>query len=132
MWDYWQKPEDYAGRDFVLITFEPEYLDRARFESRFARITDVKRVQVMKSGRVAGQFFYRIGYAYQPPRRRCRESRRRLGGSGMKRAGRRTVASHIFACHAHSGSSARRMCRASPTCAAMGRTSAMSIPGHVL
>ena len=67
MWDHWQKPEDYAGRDFVLVTFEPRYLDRARFENRFARITDAKVVPIMKSGRVAGRFSYRIGYGYQPP-----------------------------------------------------------------
>jgi dolichol-phosphate mannosyltransferase len=67
MWDYWQKPEDYAGRDFVLVTFEPKYLDRARFESRFARITDVKVVPIMKSGRIAGKFYYSIGYTYKNP-----------------------------------------------------------------
>jgi dolichol-phosphate mannosyltransferase len=67
MWDHWQKPRDYAGRDFVLVTFEPEYLDRARFEERFARISDAKVVPIMKSGRIAARFSYRIGYGYQPP-----------------------------------------------------------------
>jgi len=67
MWDYWQEPEDYAGRNFILVTFEPEYQIRSRFQHRFAEISDIKEVQVVKSGRPAGRYYYRIGYAYQPP-----------------------------------------------------------------
>ena len=67
MWDYWQKSEDYAGYDVILLSFEEPYQDRARFEQRFAAITDTRQVPVMKSGRVAGSFFYRIGYGYRPP-----------------------------------------------------------------
>ena len=67
MWDHWQKPEDYLGRNVILVTFERKYQDRARLEHRFARISEVKLVLVMKSGHVAGKFFYRIGYGYQNP-----------------------------------------------------------------
>lgn len=67
MWDYWQKPEDFAGHDVILLSFDSEYLDRARFEQRFAAITDARQVPIMKSGRMAGRYFYRIGYAYRPP-----------------------------------------------------------------
>jgi len=67
MWDYWQKPQDYVGRNAVLVTFRPEYLRVARFVLCFDRITDLKQVRVMKSGRVAAGFFYRIGYGYRPP-----------------------------------------------------------------
>jgi len=67
MWDYWQQPEEYAGRNVILVTFEPKYENRARFEGRFNSITDVKQVTFTKSGRAVGGFFYRIGYGYRPP-----------------------------------------------------------------
>ena len=76
MWDRWQTPRDYAGRNFILVAFESKYQRRNRFEHRFARISDLKQAVVMKSGRAAGRFFYRIGYGYiPPPDRSIRESK---------------------------------------------------------
>lgn len=67
MWDHWQRSEDYAGRDFILVAFESEYQHRDRLEHRFASLSDLKQALVMKSGRVAGRFLYRVGYGYIPP-----------------------------------------------------------------
>jgi len=67
MWDHWQKSEQFAGRNVILITFEPKYQNPARFEHRFDRVTDLTQVLIMKSEHAAGKFFYRIGYGYRPP-----------------------------------------------------------------
>jgi hypothetical protein len=80
MWDRWQKSRDYAGRNFILVAFESKYQRRDRFEHRFAKISDLEQAVVMKSGRAAGRFFYRIGYGYIPPPDRQIRASKLAGG----------------------------------------------------
>ena len=82
MWEYWQKPENYVGRNALMVTFEAQYLRRLRFWLCFNKTTDLRHVQIMKSGRVAGGFFYRIGYGYQLPPGHDPEKSQPRRGSG--------------------------------------------------
>lgn len=65
MWDYWKKPaSEINGSNMILVAFDPRKLERRRVVDRFDHVSGISRIDVLKHNRIAGQFYFRIGYGY--------------------------------------------------------------------
>ena len=65
MWDYWKKPaSETDGSNMILVAFDPKKLARRHVVDRFERVGEIRKIAVLKHNRVAGQFYFRIGYGY--------------------------------------------------------------------
>jgi dolichol-phosphate mannosyltransferase len=66
MYGFWFCAERMRGRDAILFAMSHEELLEKNFVSRFERLGEVEERKVLKDGKLAGRFFYRIGYSFRP------------------------------------------------------------------
>jgi dolichol-phosphate mannosyltransferase len=65
MWNLWARPEEFLGRNALLVSFEEQDLRRAWVTSRFTRLSDITREAITKSEKQVGYFYWRVGYCYR-------------------------------------------------------------------
>jgi dolichol-phosphate mannosyltransferase len=66
MYGYWFDANNMIGKDLILFALQRDQLLEKDLEKRFDRIGDVDKRDVIKAGKVVGQFFYRVGYELKP------------------------------------------------------------------
>ena len=66
MYGYWFDADSMVGKDLILIALRRDQLAEKYLEKRFERIGDIEKRNVIKDGKVVGQFFYRVGYELKP------------------------------------------------------------------
>lgn len=67
MYNYWFTPAEMRGRTAILFALKRDQIDDPILDGRFARLSDVVEEEVVKDGKHAGSFFYRVGYDLRPP-----------------------------------------------------------------
>ena len=65
MWTYWRNKDEVVGRDVILVAFDKQKLERKRVVGHFDHLSAVDERSVVKNSRVAGRFYYRVGYGYR-------------------------------------------------------------------
>jgi dolichol-phosphate mannosyltransferase len=66
MFGYWPVAGGREGRTLILVGDERQDLDALRVTSSFARLTPVTPIVTQDHGRPGREFFYRVGYGFQP------------------------------------------------------------------
>ncbi|MDX3926275.1 MAG: glycosyltransferase family 39 protein [Shinella sp.] len=65
MYDYWFKPETFDGRPAVLFAFKRHEIEDPALASHFGTLSDPVERLVVKDGKPAGRFYYRIGNEFR-------------------------------------------------------------------
>lgn len=66
MYSYWFDKSEYAGQTVILVSSRRYKLDDSRVASFFRSMSPTRNMPVQLNDKPAGQYFYRIGYVYQP------------------------------------------------------------------
>ena len=66
MYEFWGDARRSAGRTVLLLDDDADELRSELVRKHFASLGDVRRIIVRTNGKVAGQYYYRIGYGYRP------------------------------------------------------------------
>lgn len=67
MYGYWHRAEPLRGRPAVLFSFKRRQIDDEALAGQFGRLGETVEQPILKDGKPAGRFFYRIGYDYRGP-----------------------------------------------------------------
>lgn len=81
MWEYWLPQSAAIGRNFLMVDFEHKRLAHPKLSRHFERVSDIFKETLEKDGRVAGHFYWRVGYGYHdlgPPTRDGRKKKKRI------------------------------------------------------
>ncbi|WP_158025934.1 glycosyltransferase family 39 protein [Pararhizobium arenae] len=62
MYGRWYRPEDFQGRDAILLSFDTDALNAPAVARHFDALGDLQQRVVLKDGQWMGLFRYRIGY----------------------------------------------------------------------
>jgi len=65
MWNLWAQPEEFLGRNALLVSFEERDLQRDWVTARFTQLSDISRETITKSDSQVGYFYWRVGYGYR-------------------------------------------------------------------
>jgi dolichol-phosphate mannosyltransferase len=66
MWAFWKPSLAAQGKVVLMVGFRQEDLQNPVLAKYFERVGPVSQQRIVKNGRTVGQFFYRVGYGYQP------------------------------------------------------------------
>jgi len=67
MYDYWFEPDAVRGKNAILFALKRSQLETNSLDDHFGRLSGIVARDVVKNGKPAGQFFYRIGYDIKLP-----------------------------------------------------------------
>jgi len=65
MWAFWSPRSAAVGRNFLMVDFKRERLTNPLLSQYFETISEVFTETLEKDGRVIGNFYWRVGYAYR-------------------------------------------------------------------
>jgi hypothetical protein len=65
MYAYWFQPEPLRGRPAVMFAFKRKQIDDPALANHFTALSDLKERVIIKDGKPAGRFYYRIGYEFR-------------------------------------------------------------------
>ncbi|PYE86586.1 glycosyltransferase family 39 protein [Phyllobacterium leguminum] len=65
MYDYWFKPEAFEGRPAILLASKRGQIENPDLAGHFSTLSEPMERVVLKDGKLAGRFYYRIGYDFQ-------------------------------------------------------------------
>ncbi len=66
MYGFWHRPEDFRGRDAILLSFDTDTLDDPALARHFDALGDTQQRVVLKDGEWMGLFRYRLGFGLKP------------------------------------------------------------------
>jgi dolichol-phosphate mannosyltransferase len=66
MYEYWFPPEDYSGRDIIMVTRKEKDLADDRLSGYFDRLDPVESMEIHYNGRPVATYYFRIGHGYRP------------------------------------------------------------------
>jgi dolichol-phosphate mannosyltransferase len=66
MYGFWFDPKDQKGKPMILVGVKPDMLSGEELGKYFEKLDPVIKVDLIKQGKPAGAFYYRIGYSYSP------------------------------------------------------------------
>lgn len=66
MYGVWFPPDQQQGRNMILFSFNSADLEKQDVLEHFQSASPVKMASVTRSQNVLGEYYYRIGYGYQP------------------------------------------------------------------
>jgi dolichol-phosphate mannosyltransferase len=66
MYGFWHRPEDFQGRNVVLLSFDTDALDDPALVRHFDTLGKTQQRVVLKDGQWMGLFRYRLGYRLKP------------------------------------------------------------------
>ncbi len=65
MYAHWFKPDRLRGRPAIMFAFKRHQIDNPRLSKHFATLSEPVERTIVKDGKLAGHFYYRIGYGYR-------------------------------------------------------------------
>lgn len=68
MWSYWVSPASVAGRNSILVSFNPGDLEQDWLTRYFVKLDKPVKEVLYDSDSEIGQFYWRLGYDYLPDR----------------------------------------------------------------
>lgn len=65
MYKYWADPQDFNGRDILVVTSRKERLESPYFQKRIVQMDPIRSLTVKKGGEAVKQFYTRLVYGYR-------------------------------------------------------------------
>ncbi len=65
MWAFWFPKSAAAGKDLLMIDFDPKRLMAPSLKHYFATLSGISRESLENNGRVVGYFYWRVGHSYR-------------------------------------------------------------------
>jgi len=65
MYKFWTKPEEYNGRDMILISRYPDDLKQALVRPYFRNVGHMQDLKNHKKGQIVGRFYYTVASGYR-------------------------------------------------------------------
>jgi hypothetical protein len=66
MYSYWARPEDYKGRNIIVVATSKKRAESPYFQKRVKRVKPIFTIYAKKDGQKVRQFYIRQTYDYRP------------------------------------------------------------------